>query len=490
MRTESRTLTIIRYITMTIQKHERTKASFDPGKIRILVVDDEPSIRDVLSLTLGNQEGYHVETIQDGIRALEKIRRDFYHIVFVDLKMPGVDGIEVIKELKRVSPETEAVIITAYGTISTATQALRAGAYDYITKPFHLDEIKLLIEKIIEFKQLQEENITLRKRIEEFYGFSNIIGTAPCMQAVFRIIRSVADSDTTALILGESGTGKELIARSIHSLSSRVRKPWIVVNCAAIPEELLESELFGFVKGAFTGAASNRTGKFESAHSGTIFLDEIGDMSPRLQAKILRMIEEREFEPLGSTKTIKVDVRIIAATNKNLERAVELGEFRQDLFYRLNVVPIKIPPLRERIDDIPHLIRHFVGVYNTRNNASVEGFSPEAIELLRQNRWPGNVRELENLIEQMIVIYQKGIIGVENLPESYRQRLPNREQRTTALWSGEKTDLNTIVATIEKDLIREALQRAEGVKSKAAQLLNIKRTTLLEKMRKYNLDGR
>ena len=473
---------------MTIQKHERTSTTFDPGKIKILVVDDEPSIRDVLSLTLGDQEGYHVETIPDGIQALDKIRHDFFHIVFVDLRMPGADGIEVIKELKRVSPETEAVIITAYGTISTATQALRAGAYDYITKPFHIDEIKLLIEKIIELKQLQAENITLRKRIEEFYGFSNIIGNAPCMQAIFHIIRSVAESDTTVLILGESGTGKELIARSIHSLSNRVNKPWIVVNCAAIPEDLLESELFGYVKGAFTGAASNRTGRFESAHGGTIFLDEIGDMSPRLQAKILRIIEEREFEPLGSAKTIKVDVRIIAATNKNLEHAVESGEFRQDLYYRLHVVPVTLPPLRERLDDIPHLIRHFVNVFNIRNNASVEGFSPDAIELLKQNTWPGNVRELENIVEQMIVIYQKGTIEVENLPVSYRRSQQHQKQQSVSLWEGEKTDLSTVVSTIEKDLIREALQRADGVKSKAAELLNIKRTTLLEKMRKYNLD--
>ncbi len=461
----------------------------DPGKLRILVADDEQPIREVLSLTLGEQEGYHVETTVDGLTAIEKIRQAFYHIVFVDLRMPGADGLEVLKVLKSVSPDSEAVIITAYGTISTATQALRAGAYDYITKPFHVEEIKLIVEKIIELKLLQQENINLRRRIQEYYGFPNIIGKSRSMQEIFHIIRSVADTETTVLIMGESGTGKELIAKAIHYNSPCHKNPMVTVNCAAIPEELLESELFGHAKGAFTGASSTQIGKFEAAHGGTVFLDEIGDMSPRLQAKILRILEEREFEPLGSTKTIKVDVRILAATNKDLEEEVKRGRFRQDLFYRLHVVPVILPPLRERIDDLPHLIRHFVATYNKKAGTRVGGFSPQAIEELTHYPWHGNVRELENLIEQMLVMYQQGIIGVDELPPRYRTDQPAASRETaTPLWNGDKTDLNKVIASVESDLIKEALSRSGGVKSQAAELLSIKRTTLLEKMRKYNIE--
>ncbi|MCX7766745.1 MAG: sigma-54 dependent transcriptional regulator, partial [Candidatus Sumerlaeia bacterium] len=292
----------------------------------------------------------------------------------------------------------------------------------------------------------------------------------------------------TVLICGESGTGKELIARAIHYHSPRANNPLIVVNCAAIPEELLESELFGYVKGAFTGAYTSKQGRFELAHTGTIFLDEIGDMSLRLQSKILRLLEEREIEPLGATRTIKIDVRIIAATNKNLEEAVRKNQFREDLYYRLHVVPIYVPPLRERLEDLPLLINHFVNIYNKKLGRNVQGFSPAAIEVLSKYHWPGNVRELENLVEQMIVIYSQGIIDIEHLPDKFKQIRMTASFHLDSLWGGEKIDLNQTLSSLECDLLRQAIARAGGNKSRAAELLGLKRTTLIEKLRKYNLE--
>ncbi|MCD6385159.1 sigma-54-dependent Fis family transcriptional regulator [Candidatus Sumerlaeota bacterium] len=463
--------------------------TIEPENVHILVADDEPAIRDILSQVLGKDEGYTVDTACDGTEAIDKIHKDYYDIVFVDLRMPGADGIEVVQELKRHSPDSEAVIITAYGTISIAVEAVRAGAYDFLTKPFHIEEVKLIAQKIIQMKSLKQENVYLRERIKEYSRRPSIIGKSEAMQEVFHLINSVANTDATVLIKGESGTGKELVAKEIHYNSRRANKPLVIVNCAAIPEELLESELFGHVKGAFTGATSSRVGKFEYAHGGTIFLDEIGDMSPRLQAKILRIIEEREFEPVGSVKTIKVDVRILAATNKDLELALQRGEFREDLFYRLNVVPIQLPPLRERTDDIPYLIRHFISIYNKKVGGAVEGFTPRAIELLQKYQWPGNVRELEHLVEQMIIIHQKGMIDVEHLPPRYRTIESIQQFELEALRLGHTINLNQVMNTIELNLIQSALKRAGGVKSKAAELLGLKRTTLIEKMRKYNIEA-
>ncbi len=461
---------------------------FDHSRIKILIADDEPSIRDVLSQALGVHEGYHVETAADGTEAIEKIHQEYYDIVYVDLRMPGADGIEVIRELKRQSPVSEAVIITAFGTIPIAVEALRAGAWDFVTKPFHIEEVKVLTRKIIEMRILQQENIQLRRQIQDVYGFPNIVGNSTGMQKVFQLIRSVADTDATILIMGESGTGKELIAKAIHYRSSRSNKPLIIVNCAAIPEELLESELFGHVKGAFTGAIENRVGRFEVAHGGTIFLDEIGEMSPRLQAKILRILEEREFEPVGSTKSKKVDVRIMSATNKDLLKAIDRGEFRQDLYYRLNVVPIYLPPIRERREDIGQLIHHFVTKYNKKMGFSVKGFTPAAVDFLQRFPWPGNVREIENLVEQMVVVHQNGIIDIEQLPERYRSFEGEPQFNIDSLWIGDKTDLGQVLNTLERELINRALKQANGVKSKAAELLRLKRTTLIEKMKKFNID--
>lgn len=468
---------------------EKKPDNFEQKNVHILVADDEPTIREIISQVLGKNEGYTVDTASTGTEAIEKIRSNYYDIVFADLRMPGADGIEVIQELKRQSPESEGVIITAYGTISVAVEAVRAGAYDFLTKPFHIEEIKLIVQKILQMKSLKQENIYLRKRIQEYSRRPSIIGKSAAMQEIFRLINVVAESDATVLIRGESGTGKELVAREIHYKSPRANMPLVTVNCAAIPEELLESELFGHVKGAFTGATSTRIGKFEYANGGTIFLDEIGDMSPRLQAKILRIIEEREFEPVGSVKTVKVDVRILAATNKDLEQALQRGEFREDLYYRLNVVPIRLPPLRERVEDIPYLIRHFISIYNKKAGGAVEGFTPQAIEILQKYHWPGNVRELENLVEQMIIIHQKGMIDVDDLPLQYR---PKEESikgfDLEALQLGHTINLNQVMSTIESNLIKRALKRAGGVKSKAAELLGIKRTTLIQKMRKYNIN--
>lgn len=466
---------------------DAVKPKYLPQNFRILIADDEITIRNVLAEVL-RKEGYIVDTAEDGTQAIEKLRREQYHIVFADFRMPGADGITVLKELKQISPDSEAVIITGYGTIASAVEALRAGAYDYITKPFHPDEIILLVRKIIEHNLLRQENINLRQCLQDYVGFPQIIGHSPVMQKVFNLIRTVANTDATVLISGESGTGKELIARAIHYNSRRANNPLVVVNCAAIPEELLESELFGYVKGAFTGAYTSKQGRFELAHTGTIFLDEIGDMSLRLQAKILRLLEEREFEPLGSTRTIKVDVRIIAATNKNLEEAVRKNQFREDLYYRLHVVPIYVPPLRERLEDLPLLINHFVNLYNKKLGRNVQGFSPGAIEVLSKHPWPGNVRELENLVEQMIVLYSKGIIDVEHLPDNFKQIRKVSPFHLDSQWQGEKIDLNQALSSLECELIRQAIVRAGGNKSRAAELLGLKRTTLIEKLRKYNFE--
>lgn len=466
---------------------DAVKPKYLPQNFRILIADDEITIRNVLAEIL-SKEGYVVDTAEDGTQAIEKLRREQYHIVFADFRMHGADGITVLKELKQISPDSEAVIITGYGTIASAVEALRAGAYDYITKPFHPDEIIILVRKIIEHNLLRQGNINLRQCLLDYVGFPQIIGHSPVMQKVFSLVRTVANTDVTVLISGESGTGKELIARAIHYNSRRASNPLIVVNCAAIPEELLESELFGYVKGAFTGAYTTKQGRFETAHTGTIFLDEIGDMSLRLQAKILRLLEEREFEPLGSTRTIKVDVRIIAATNKNLEEAVRKNQFREDLYYRLHVVPIYVPPLRERLEDLPLLINHFVNLYNKKLGRNVQGFSPAAIEVLSKYHWPGNVRELENLVEQMIVLYSKGVIDVEHLPDNFKQISKVSPFHLDSQWQGEKIDLNQALSSLECEFIRQAIVRAGGNKSRAAELLGLKRTTLIEKLRKYNLE--
>lgn len=454
---------------------------------KILVVDDEEVNREFLLQILTDQ-GFEVTTASDGPEALEHMKEDFFHIVLSDLKMPQMNGLDLLRKIKELSPPTVGIIFTGFASIETAVEAIKAGAYDYVTKPVRVKEVEMVLQRALEFQRLNYENINLRKQLKAKYKFENIISSHDKMQSIFELVEKVSDSDSTVLIYGESGTGKELIARAIHYNSYRQQKPLVPINCGAIPGELLESELFGYEKGAFTGATASRIGRFELANGGTIFLDEIGEMSPALQVKLLRVLQEREFERVGGTRTIKVDVRIIAATNKILDVLVSENKFREDLYYRLNVIPINLPPLRERCSDIPLLVTSFIDRFNTEKNRQIEGISPEATELLMQYNWPGNVRELENLIERIAILKGHGMINPADLPEKFSHSrhcgiVPDVDFPNSGL------DFDSAVQAFERQLLSKALQRTRGVKSKAAQLLHMNRTTLVEKVKKLQLEA-
>lgn len=454
---------------------------------RILVVDDEEMNRDLLQQIL-TRAGYDVATAAGGQEALELLRQETFHMVLSDLKMPGMTGVEVIRELKAIAPFTMGIIHTAHASVETAVEAMKAGAYDYVTKPVRRDELLVVIQRALEFQRLHYENIALRQQLKAKYKFDNIVSDNEKMQAVFSQVERVSNTDSTVLIYGESGTGKELIARAIHYNSYRQDKPLVAINCGAIPEDLLESELFGHEKGAFTGATMQRLGRFELAHGGTIFLDEIGEMKPSLQVKILRVLQEREFERIGGTRTIKVDVRIIAATNKNLEELVARQQFRDDLYWRLNVIPITLPPLRERLSDIPLLVAHFIARFNAEKKQHLTGITPEALRMLSSYHWPGNVRELENMIERIAILKGNGMITPDDLPDkicrgSGASHVPVIDIPDNGI------DFDATVATFEKQLLMQALAKAGGVKTKAASLLRMNRTTLVEKVKKLRLEA-
>jgi DNA-binding NtrC family response regulator len=457
------------------------------GGERILVVDDEEINREFMLEVLSGQ-GYETKTAPDGFAALELSRHEFFHIVLSDLKMPEMNGVDLLRQLKEISPSTVGIIFTGYATIETAVAAIKAGAYDYITKPFRVEEIEVVLQRALEYQRLNHENISLRKQLKAKYKFENIVSDHENMQNIFELVEKVSDSDSTVLIYGESGTGKELIARAIHYNSYRQDKPLIPINCGAIPADLLESELFGYEKGAFTGATQLRMGRFELAHGGTVFLDEIGEMSPALQVKILRVLQEREFERVGGTRTIKVDVRIIAATNRNLEELVATNQFREDLFYRLNVIPIYLPPLRERRSDIPLLVAYFIDRFNADKKRHLEGITPEATEMLMRYHWPGNVRELENLIERITILKGQGVITPEDLPDKLSHSMSNGVVPDVDIPNG-GLDFDHAVQMFERQLLMKALQRTQGVKSKAAELLHMNRTTLVEKVKKLQLEA-
>jgi DNA-binding NtrC family response regulator len=391
-------------------------------KNNILVVDDEEIIRDSLSEWLSDS-GYGVMTVPDGASALEIIKRKNVDMMIADLKMPVMDGIELIKKAREIDPTLPVVIMTAYGTVASAIEAMKAGAYDYMEKPFCPERVEIIIKNLLAHQNvvkeniaLKEGNIALKKELGRKFQFEELVGKSHKMQELFELIRTVAKSNATILIQGETGTGKELVAKAIHAESLRHKGPFVSLNCAALPESLLESELFGHEKGSFTGAIAQKKGKFELAHMGTIFLDEIGDISPNIQVHLLRVIQEREFSRVGGNELIKVDVRIITSTNRDLKKRIEEGKFREDLFYRFNVVPLQIPPLRERTEDIPLLARYFLRKYNTENNKNIRDFSPEAIDFFMKYLWPGNVRELENVIEHSVVVSQSDLIIIDNLP--------------------------------------------------------------------------
>jgi DNA-binding NtrC family response regulator len=455
-------------------------------KIKILVVEDDKGTRESLSEIL-EMEGYETKTAENGQRAMKFLGEDEYDIVLTDLKMPLADGMEVLKHVKKTAPETEVVIFTGFASIKNAVEAMKLGASDYVTKPLQVDDIKIKIQKALDHKRLKDENRALKRQLKTKYRFENLLGNHEKMLEVFRLIETVADSDSTILIHGKSGTGKELVAKAIHYNSHRHEKPLIPVNCGAIPEDLLESELFGHERGAFTGAVAMRKGRFELANGGTIFLDEIGDMSPALQVKLLRVLQEQEFERVGGTKSIRVDVRVIAATNKNLEEAVDEGKFREDLFYRLNVIPMHLPPLKERVSDIPLLAHYFLERFNKEKKKNIEDISPECMNILMNYEWPGNVRELENLMERLVILKQKGVVTPDDLPEKYiaakKDRiLPKIEIPEAGIC------FKTLVNEFEKKLIVQALDRSNWVKNKAAKLLNMNRTTLVEKIKKIDVE--
>jgi DNA-binding NtrC family response regulator len=454
---------------------------------RALVVDDDPHSREVLQEILERNQ-YEVVTADGGEAAIAAARESPFDILLTDLRMPNQDGIEVLEAVRDINPDIVGIVLTGFGTIETAVRAVKAGAFEYLTKPFKVDEVVLTVQRAIEFRQLQIENRSLKRQLRRKYRFENLIGDSDEMQKVYRMIERVADSDSTILIYGESGTGKELVARTIHFNSPRRDRPLIPVNCGAIPEDLLESELFGHEKGAFTGAHAMRMGRFELAHGGTIFLDEVGDMSPNLQVKLLRVLQEREFERVGGTRSIRVDVRVISATNKNLEEAVEQRRFREDLFYRLNVIPVTLPPMRRRREDIPLLLDHFLKRLSADKRRSVSGIAPEAMQVLKMYDWPGNVRELENLVERLVILKGEGVIGVEDLPDKILGRRRDQGVPFVSI-PDEGVDFEKLVEDFENRLIVQAMEKAAGIKNKAAQYLRLNRTTLVEKMKRRNLQS-
>ncbi len=441
---------------------------------RILIVDDEAIMRDSLTDWL-MEEGYEPAAVEDGQKAVKLIRTQPWNVILCDLKMPGMDGIETMKKIKEINKDLPVIIITAYATVNTAVESMKQGAYDYIIKPFDPEEVSHLIRKIISHQELLQENILLRQELKRVYQFRDIVGKNYKMQEIFELIRTVAGSDASVLILGESGTGKELIARAIHYSSPRAEKPFVSVSCSALPETFLESELFGYEKGAFTGAVKDKPGRFEEANRGTLFLDEVGDMKPETQLHLLRVLQEREIRRLGGTGVIKVDVRIISATNKDLERAVKEGSFREDLYYRLNVVTIHLPPLQERKDDIPLLAERFLMKYNIKNNKNLEGISPQAMALLVRYDWPGNVRELENVIERAVVITKHNIIQLEDLPSNIQSFQESKGIKPETL------------KEVEREHILHTLEQNKWNISKTSEVLGIDRSTLYKKIRQYGL---
>ena len=445
-------------------------------KTHILIVDDEQIMRDSLSDWL-RQDGYEVEAVEDGLKALEKVKKEPWDVLFVDLKMPGMDGIEVMERVKKINKDVPIIIITAYATVDTAVKAMKEGAYEYIVKPFNPEEISIIIRNIVVHQKLVKENIFLRQELKKRYQLNDIIGKGPRMQKLFALIRKVAKSNSTILIEGDSGTGKELIAHAIHSNSLRNKGPFVAVPCAALPESLLESELFGHEKGAFTGAIATRKGSFELADKGTLFLDEVGDMSLKIQANFLRVLEEMEFRRVGGTKLITVDVRVISATNKNLKKLVKEGKFREDLYYRLNVVSIKPPPLNKRKEDIPLLVEHFLMKYSIENKKDVKWIHEDALKLLIQYNWPGNVRELENVIERAVVLSKKDFISSNELPLFVQ----------TAEKEEFKSAVNKQLHEVVKEHILLVLKANNGNIKKSANILGIDRTTLYNKIKKYKI---
>jgi len=454
---------------------------------KILVIDDDPVILDVISEIL-RTNNHEVVVAHNGEHGIRKVSNDSFDLVLTDLVMPDVGGMGVLEHISTMFPQPPCIILTGYGTIKSSVEAIQKGAFDYITKPITAVELLSVVKKALQFKDLEEENKRLKKELQQKYRYGNLVGTSNVIEKIYDIIDKVADTDSTVLISGPSGTGKELIARAIHYESSRGNKPIVVINCGAIPEELLESELFGHEKGAFTGAYRSRIGRFEMANGGSIFLDEVGEMSPALQVKLLRVLQDQSFERVGGTRTIHVDVRIIAATNKNLTVVINNGTFREDLYYRLNVVPIRVPSLKQRTSDIPLLIDHFLKKLQKGKKRRLTGFTSQAMKAMLDYEWPGNIRELENMIKRLTILCENEVVTFDDLPEHIQRvdtTIPSEQDEIVE----DSISLDEAVRCYEKRLILEALEKSGWVKTKAAKLLNINRTTLLEKIKRQNLAG-
>jgi DNA-binding NtrC family response regulator len=456
---------------------------------QILVIDDEAHNRQALTLLLSHS-GYQVQSAVTGEEALEIMEKKPFEIIITDLFLPGVSGIDILKRVKEDSPYTSVILITGNASAETAVEAMKEGAFDYITKPFNFEKLKVIVAKAVEKSRLVAENLYLRQQLRGKYKFDNIIGNSLPMQQVFSRLERIVNTDSTILILGESGTGKELVAKAIHYNSPRKDQPFVAINCGAIPADLLESELFGHAKGAFTGAVSEKAGKFEAADKGTIFLDEIGTMPMHLQMKLLRVLQEQEIERIGTTRKVKLNVRVVSATNADLENQVKKGQFREDLYYRLNVIPIQLPPLRERREDIALLARNFLQKFCQEMDRPLMSISPAAMTALENYAWPGNVRELENLIERTVALTDNEIIEPQDLPPYIGEASGSDSALTSAPRVTESgVNMPEIIGSIERTMIQEALDLSNGVKARAANLLSINRTTLVEKIKRLKINA-
>ena len=454
-------------------------------KVRsVLIVDDEVGVRESLKMIL--KKDYDVFLAKDAEEAFLQIKEHSPDVILLDIILPDLDGLKVLERIKQNEPDIVVIMITATNTAKTAVEAMKLGAYHYVTKPFDNDELRLIISRSLSEKALKQELIFRREEMDKSFDFGNILGKSKGMKDIFKVVKQIADSKSTVLIMGESGTGKELISRAIHYNSNRKNYPFVTINCAAIPETLIESELFGHEKGAFTNAIEKKLGRFEVAHQGTLFLDEIGELSLTTQAKILRFLEEKEFNRVGGSKTIKVDVRLITATNKDLNQMIKKGGFREDLYYRINVVPIVIPPLRERKEDIPILIDHFINKFSVENNKNVKGINKEALEFLMQYEWPGNVRELENLIERVIALTSNEYIPANELPYSFKN-IPKINGLKESVLDGKVSFLQA-EEEFEKEVILDALKKTNYIQSHAAEILGISRRILKYKMDKLGIN--
>ena len=456
-----------------------------PTTARVLVVDDERSMRELLSIVL-RREGYDVTLADNGRTAVERLERGRFDLLISDIKMPDMSGVDVLRAAKRIDQDTLGIMITAYASADTAIEAMRLGAHDYLSKPFDVDELKIKVRNALEQRELRQENVLLKRALGTTHQFANIVGRSDKMLAVFKMIEQVARTESTVLVTGESGTGKEWVARAIHFYSLRRDRPFVALNCGALPETLLESELFGHMKGAFTGANLNKKGLIEAAEKGTLFLDEIGEMSALMQVKLLRVLQERKFRRLGGVDELESDMRVIAATNQDLPKMVGEGKFREDLFYRINVIPIHLPPLRERDEDVPLLAEYFLVKYRDQMAKDIHGLSQESMALLDSYEWPGNIRELENVMERAVALEKSQMILPESLPQHIVRRSV-KESVAAGLLPESGFNLEEHVEGVEKEYITQALARAGGVQVKAAELLGMSFRSFRYYVKKYNL---